>query len=165
VRNLRTVVSICLASCHPIEIWWGPDYLREPGYKLRGVEGEIKQVLSNLLANAIDAFYGDAGTIRIRTRFIDGHVRLLVADTGRGIPPQALARIWEPFFTTKESLGTGLSLWVTREILTKHKARLRLRTSIGPHRHGTTFVIDFPIREQSPSFEPSHSGEAAATIA
>ena len=114
-----------------------------PGCVFVGIEGEIKQVISNLLSNAIDAFAGDRGTIRIRTRIVDRCVRLVVADTGRGIPPQALARIWEPFFTTKESVGTGLGLWVTREILTKHKARLRLRTtSQGDHR-GTTFVIDF----------------------
>jgi signal transduction histidine kinase len=115
---------------------------------MMGVEGEIKQVLSNLLSNAMDAFSGDRGTIRIRTRNLFGCVRLVVADSGRGIAPEALVRIWEPFFTTKEAVGTGLGLWVTREILDKHKARLRLRTTSEGKRRGTVFVIDFPAAEK-----------------
>ena len=111
---------------------------------LFGIEGELKQVFSNLFTNAMDAFAGDRGTIRIRTHKVQGRVRLSVSDAGQGITPSALAKIWEPFFTTKASVGTGLGLWVTREILTKHKAEMRLRTSTqGPYR-GTTFSIVFP---------------------
>lgn len=63
---------------------------------------------------------------------------------GKGITQSALAKIWEPFFTTKVSVGTGLGLWVTREILTKHKPELRLRSSTQGSYRGTTFSIVFP---------------------
>jgi signal transduction histidine kinase len=116
----------------------------KPGCEMVAIEGEIKQVLSNLLTNAIDAIHGEGGRIWIRTHKRDGAVRLLISDTGSGISPEVLKRIWEPFFTTKEAVGTGLGLWTTKEILAKHHARLRLRSNAKGAWRGTTFVIDFP---------------------
>lgn len=115
----------------------------ESGCKIFGVEGEIKQVLSNLIANSLDALAGERGVIAIRTRASNGRVRLILADSGSGIPQHVLDRIWEPFFTTKATVGTGLGLWVTKEILEKHESKLRVRTSTTGPKHGTTFSIDF----------------------
>jgi signal transduction histidine kinase len=56
-------------------------------------------------------------------------VRFTIADTGSGIPPEGLKKIFEPFFTTKEVIGTGLGLWVTKQILDKHRATIRARSS------------------------------------
>jgi signal transduction histidine kinase len=68
-----------------------------------------------------------------------------VGDHGHGISPEHLARIFEPFFTTRSEFGTGLGLWVTYQIIKKHHATVRLRTSADPAHHGTVFIIDFPV--------------------
>ena len=121
-----------------------------PGCGMLGIEGEVKQVFSNLIANAIDAMNGQPGVIKIRTRHSLRHSTFLISDNGQGIDPKNLTRIWQPFFTTKESVGTGLGLWVTKEIVEKHNAAIRVRTRCeGAHR-GTTFVVDFsyaPMQE------------------
>jgi PAS domain S-box-containing protein len=106
--------------------------------------GEVRQVLSNLLANAVDASH-DHGTIAIRTRFavVQGSVagvRITVADTGSGIDPGLRGKIWEPFFTTKKDVGTGLGLWVSRQIIEKHAGSIRFRSSA----KGTVFVLFLP---------------------
>ena len=115
----------------------------EGGSTILAVEGEIKQVLSNLIANSLDALAGRSGSISIRTRTRGGQVRLAVSDTGSGIPDNVLNRIWEPFFTTKAAVGTGLGLWVTRDLVEKHHGSLRVRTQTTGPRHGTLFLINF----------------------
>jgi PAS domain S-box-containing protein len=105
--------------------------------------GEVRQVLSNLLANAVDASHNH-GTITIRTRYavqasVAG-VRITVADTGSGIDPGLRGKIWEPFFTTKKDVGTGLGLWVSRQIIEKHEGSIRFRSSA----KGTVFVLFLP---------------------
>jgi signal transduction histidine kinase len=73
-------------------------------------------------------------------------VRLLVADNGSGIPAEVRGKIFEAFFTTKRDVGTGLGLWVTRNLVEKHGGTLRMRTSTDPAHHGTAFFIFFPNR-------------------
>lgn len=113
-------------------------------------EGEIRQVLNNLIGNAIDAM-PKGGTLFVRSHHVtdwrDGTqgLRLTVGDTGAGISPQALSHIFEPFFTTKGIVGTGLGLWVTREIIERHKGRIKVRSSQAPHRHGTLFTVFLPF--------------------
>lgn len=113
-------------------------------------EGEIRQVLANLIANAVDAMPGD-GTGRLQLRSHDteshGHAGLLltVADNGGGIPESARARLFEPFFTTKGVNGNGLGLWISHEIVTRHGGSIRLHTSQLPARHGTVFTIFLPL--------------------
>ncbi len=95
----------------------------EPGPPIIGVTGEMKQAISNLVSNALDAV-GYHGIIRFRLRNIDddegGTLRITIEDDGPGIPPEVLSRIFEPFFTTKKDIGTGLGLWVTKEIIERH---------------------------------------------
>ena len=96
-------------------------------------DGEIRQVLVNLIGNAIDALH-DGGQIRVRTRpsrdWGDGRagVRIIVADNGTGMNAETLGRIFEPFYSTKGITGTGLGLWVSKEIVDKHQGSIRVRS-------------------------------------
>ena len=111
--------------------------------------GELRQVLANLVGNAIDAMRG-GGRLRIRisgctkTARDPSAVRLTVGDTGTGIPPHVLPTIFEPFVTTKGDTGTGLGLWVTSEILKKNGWSIRVRSNRDPCRSGTVFSIVIP---------------------
>jgi PAS domain S-box-containing protein len=111
--------------------------------KAWGNPGEFRQVLSNLLANSLDACTaGDAICVRVRP-VTDG-VRIVVADTGCGIHPENLDRVFEPFFTTKKDTGTGLGLWVSRELIEKHGGQLAVRSSVSGRRRGTVFLLFLP---------------------
>jgi two-component system NtrC family sensor kinase len=120
-----------------------------PAEAVWGNPGELRQVLSNLIVNAIDA-NRQRGRLQLRVRKAtngrgDPGVRVTVADTGAGIPPEVLRRLGEPFFTTKGQQGTGLGLWVTRAIVERHGGELRLRSRWGGRRHGTVFSLFLPL--------------------
>ncbi len=112
--------------------------------------GELRQAFSNLVANAIDAV-PDGGDLMLRvSRGRDWRtgmpgVTVTVADSGLGIDPQHRKRIFEPFFTTKREAGTGLGLWLTREIVLRHSGRIRFRSSSRPGQSGTTISIFLPV--------------------
>ncbi len=108
-----------------------------------GWPGEIKQVVSNLILNAAQAS-SPGSDVHLRLRSLGQRVRIVVGDHGHGISREYLDRIFDPFFTARSEFGTGLGLWVTHQIVKKHHATIRLRTSAGPVHHGTVFVIDFP---------------------
>ncbi len=107
---------------------------------------QVRQVLSNLVINARDAM-PNGGKLRIRSRYVPGRddlqgwVRVLVADSGTGIPPEMIRAIFEPFVTTKGEKGTGLGLWIVKGILQNHAGRLSVRSKVGA---GTVFKIDLP---------------------
>ena len=112
---------------------------------------EIRQVLANLVGNALDAMPA-GGDLRLRLRATTNwrtgqpSLRVTVSDTGSGLTKEALKRLYEPFFTTKETTGTGLGLWVSAGIVDKHKGRLHVRSlNAGPHR-GTTFTLLLPYQ-------------------
>jgi PAS domain S-box-containing protein len=118
----------------------------EPGARICCYEDELRQVFANLVSNSLDAT-PDGGRLRIRVRRVfDGQagVRVTVADTGCGIPHEIQRRIFEPFFSTKDTTGIGLGLWVSDGVIRKHSGRLSLRSSTEPGRHGTAFSIFFP---------------------
>jgi signal transduction histidine kinase len=122
----------------------------ETEQKAFGNPGELRQVLSNLLANSLDACVeGDAICLRVRAAgnprdlALRG-VRIVVADTGCGIHPENLDHIFEPFFTTKKDTGTGLGLWVSRELIEKHGGCLNVRSSVTGRRSGTIFTLFLP---------------------
>jgi signal transduction histidine kinase len=112
-----------------------------------GSADQLRQVLSNLVVNAQDSMSKGGGLI-IRTRHlpapdgIHGWVRILVADTGAGIPESILHSIFEPFVTTKGEKGTGLGLWIVKGIVENHAGRIRVRSRVG---HGTVFRLDLPV--------------------
>ena len=109
--------------------------------------GELRQVFSNLLTNAIDAAAGERIHIRLRQgRDCSGRkgVTVLVADTGKGIPDAVKTKIFEPFVSTKGMRGTGLGLWVSSGIVRKHGGSIRVRSWSRPDVHGTVFRVFLP---------------------
>ena len=83
------------------------------------------------------------GLLTIRSRLDKGAIRIEVCDTGQGIAPENLQRIYDPFFTTKAARkGTGLGLAVTYGIVQEHGGSIEARSQIG---QGTTFVLEFPL--------------------
>ena len=121
-------------------------------------ENDIRQVLNNLIANAIDAMRKGGGRLLIRahdTTMITpqhpngvGGVRITIADTGHGMPPEVRARLYEPFYTTKDLNGTGLGLWISSGIVTRHNGRISVRSSTHPIHHGTVFHLFLPTEDQ-----------------
>ncbi len=129
-----------------------------------GVSGEIRQVIWNLLGNALDAVPRDGRiTVRIaqardwRDRQATG-ARITIADNGAGIDREALAHIFEPFFTTKAT-GNGLGLWVTREIIAKHGGSIRVRSNVDANRRGTTFALFVPALPMHANHDAVRGGE------
>jgi len=117
--------------------------------------GEVRQVIANLVGNAIDATLG-GGRLMVRARRSRNWkdpgqegVRITVADTGVGMERQVRERIFEAFFTTKDVTGTGLGLWVSHEIILKHHGlvHVRSRTASGDGQSGTVFQLFFPDNE------------------
>jgi PAS domain S-box-containing protein len=111
--------------------------------------GEMRQVLANLVANAIDAM-PTGGTLRLRVRESTdwrtgaAAVRITVADTGHGMSAETRKRIYEPFYTTKGDVGTGLGLWVPAGIVEKHNGSMSLRSSERPGCNGSAFTLVLP---------------------
>ena len=110
------------------------------GANVEGFPGELRQVFANLVSNAIAAA-PPGGKLVVRLTNVDGSVRVSIADTGSGIPEFAREQIFHPFFTTKGEKGTGLGLWVSNGIVSKHGGRMRFRTREG---QGTVFSVSFP---------------------
>ena len=114
------------------------------------VEGEIRQVLNNLLGNAIDALPARGGRILLRSRDATewknnrkGMV-LTVADTGTGMDPETLEKLFDAFFTTKAIRGTGLGLWISGQLVERNKGKLRVRSTQRNGRSGTVFTLFLP---------------------
>jgi signal transduction histidine kinase len=116
---------------------------------------ELRQVFANLIGNAFDAARNGGGRLMLRTRESVSHgrrwVRVTIADTGEGMDQATQRRIFEPFFTTKGENGTGLGLWITFEILEKHNARIRVRSSQKSGASGSVFSIWLPAAEAAPT--------------
>lgn len=119
---------------------------------IRGFPGELRQVFTNLVSNAIDAMAGDGGVLIVRcmrsVSYVDGGLRglrFVFSDNGSGIPEEIIPRIHDAFFTTKQSKGSGIGLWLSSEVIGKHRGRLRLRSrTSGPYR-GTLFDVFLPL--------------------
>ncbi len=104
--------------------------------------GELRQVIANLIANSIDACPQKDGLIRIRVLTIDERVQISVADNGAGIRKEDQDKVFEAFFTTKKDFGTGLGLWVSRELVEKNGGKIALVSN--GQGAGATFVVAFP---------------------
>jgi PAS domain S-box-containing protein len=119
--------------------------------EIYAVPGEIRQLMANLLSNSFDAVDAN-GRIRIRisaATTLDGEkrqgVRLVVADSGCGIPMNLRSNLFEPFFSTKTDVGTGLGLWICKNIVEKHGGSIRVKSSTIPGRSWTMFSVFLPI--------------------
>jgi len=120
--------------------------------EINGIFGELRQVISNLMLNSLDAL-GEGGRITLRASRsrnpLEGssRIRITIVDNGQGISAATLPRIFEPFFTTKGSTGNGLGLWVCKQIIEKHGGSILVRSrTCEPH--GTTFSIVLPVPAQ-----------------
>jgi len=148
---LDSVVSLNKGRLHGLQI----EVSREigPNVELYCFSGEMRQLFTNLIGNAIDAMaHGGHLWLSVRRShsWVDGTpgIRLFVADNGCGMTKATRLRIFEPFFTTKETTGTGLGLWVSSEIIAKHKGTVRVASrpaEAGNGKHsGTVFMLFFP---------------------
>jgi signal transduction histidine kinase len=99
----------------------------------------LRRALLNLVQNALDAM-PEGGTLTLRGAGTATHVQLQVCDTGSGIPAEQLAQIFEPLHTTKPE-GTGLGLYITREIVAAHGGQIMVQSVVG---QGTTFTLTLP---------------------
>jgi signal transduction histidine kinase len=104
---------------------------------------DLRQVIANLISNALDAMR-EGGTLMIRIHDSAEGTVLTIADNGVGMSREAQARMFEAFFTTKGIMGNGLGLWVTKEVLDKHGARIAVRSTQGGNASGTVFRIVLP---------------------
>jgi PAS domain S-box-containing protein len=119
---------------------------------IKAVPGEIRQVFTNLVVNALEAVpFG--GKVIIHTSAGQNWdeatckgVRVIVADNGPGIRPEHRQSICEPFFTTKGNKGSGLGLWVSKGFVEKHGGSIRVRSSVQPGKSGTVFAVFLPAR-------------------
>ncbi len=103
---------------------------------------ELRQLISNLIGNAIDAEKpGGHIEVRVATLQCRNAVRITVADTGVGIDRRDLGKLFQPFFTTKRDIGTGLGLWVSRQIVEGCGGSLKVKSKVGK---GTVFMVTLP---------------------
>ena len=117
--------------------------------QVMGVSGELRQVLANLLANSLDSIdQGGRIVLRASTSINpdDGRrcFRITVADCGHGMGAATMKQIFDPFFTTKGSVGTGLGLWVCKQLVDKNGGSIRVRSNMDGERGGTTFSVVLP---------------------
>jgi PAS domain S-box-containing protein len=152
---LDSVLSLYQGRLNTLNIQVERDY--DSAMDLFCFAGEIRQVFANLVGNSIDATTS-GGRLVIRARRsrnwkepAQTGVRFAVADTGVGMEPAVLSRVFEAFFTTKEVTGTGLGLWVSHEIIMKHKGLVSVRSRAAAESpeadgktSGTVFMLFFP---------------------
>jgi signal transduction histidine kinase len=118
--------------------------------RVRCFEGEIRQVLANLISNALDAMPA-GGTLYVRTRQAthwrsgEPGISIAIADTGAGMASETQQRLFRPFFTTKGLTGTGLGLWVSKGIIDRHRGTLNVRSNQSPAHRGTVFTLFLPF--------------------
>ncbi len=119
-----------------------------PSLAIRGFPGQLSQVFSNLVRNAAEAApQGSEVVVRVRPICRGGRegTRVTIHDRGHGIPAEVRKQLFDPFFTTKELKGSGLGLWVSKNLIMKHNGTIRFRTSTREGASGTTFEVFLPV--------------------
>ena len=134
--------------CKTLGVEVSRDY--EPAPNIYSHPGELRQVMVNLIGNALDAM-PSAGKLRLRVRRTTDWVmhrqglRITVADTGDGMNAETRSRLFEPFFETKKATGTGMGLWICADILSKYDGRIAMRSSDTHKQHGSVFSVFLPL--------------------
>jgi PAS domain S-box-containing protein len=123
----------------------------EPSEPLICRSGDIRQAIANIIGNAIDAAsHGTRLRIRLGNRRNPNNdqpgLRITISDAGHGMTPATINRIFEPFFTTKGDTGTGLGLWIAKDLIALHGGTISVKSSTIPGRSGTTFSIFLPYQ-------------------
>ncbi len=128
-----------------IELDWTPP---AAPVEVRGSEGELNQVFTNLIVNALDAMHEHGGRLSIRIEPGAEKITLRFTDSGPGIAPEKLATIFQPFYSTKLNRGgTGLGLAISHDIVRRHGGDLRVESRLG---EGACFTVDLPRLSASP---------------
>ena len=132
-------------AAHRVRLLWQPPAEPVP---VLGSEGELQQVFTNLMLNAIDAMAeAGGGALRVECRVEGGRALIHVDDEGPGITPEAAASIFQPFFTTKRGQGgTGLGLSICHSLLEQHGGRIRFENL---ERGGCRFIVELPLASDS----------------
>jgi PAS domain S-box-containing protein len=121
---------------------------------VRGFPGELRQVFSNLVGNALDAMpNGGKLILHLRESSLASDparrgARITILDTGAGIPPGVRKNLFAPFFTTKGEKGTGLGLWVSRGLIEKHEGTIHLASRMRAGKNGTAFSVFLPFEQE-----------------
>jgi len=121
---------------------------RKPTLSIYGFPGQLSQVFGNLVRNAAEAAPPESRvTVRVRSVRRAGRqgTRVTIHDSGAGIPPAVQDQMFDPFFTTKELKGSGLGLWVSKNLVLKHQGTIRFRSSTRTGACGTIFEIFLPV--------------------
>ncbi len=108
---------------------------------ITGNNDALKQVFLNIMLNAVQAMDGKGGELTVETSTGDGNVRVIISDTGIGIPEENMKKVYDPFFTTKRE-GTGMGLALTHNIVSDHSGRIDIDSIPGK---GTTVKVEFPV--------------------
>ena len=147
-ETLDEVLQLCLRKLEGKRIKVEKVYQNRS--QIEGFPGELRQLFSNLILNAVDAM-GDGGRLILHVApshaWSNGQrrgVRITIADNGSGIRPAELQHIFEPFYTTKKDQGTGLGLWLSHGIVQKHGGYIRVRSRSAPGSSGTVFSVFLP---------------------
>ncbi|HYJ45295.1 MAG TPA: ATP-binding protein [Pyrinomonadaceae bacterium] len=125
---------------------------------IMGDESELREVLVNMVFNAVDAMPG-GGTLTLSAQEVDNHVEISVRDTGTGMSEEVRLRIFDPFFTTKGKTGMGLGLAVGYGIIRRHEGTVEVESEVGS---GTSFRIRLPIARNA--VKPRLTGELPAPV-
>jgi PAS domain S-box-containing protein len=134
--------------CNALGIEVSRDYDSAPQIFCR--PGELRQVMVNLIGNALDAM-SSGGRLQLRIRRTTDWIKggralsIAVADTGGGMSAETRRRLFEPFYTTKEGSGSGLGLWVCADIVGKYEGRISMRSNEVPGRNGSVFMLVLPV--------------------
>ena len=138
-----------------LELQLGSDEAR-----VMGDESELREVLVNLVFNAVDAM-PQGGTLTLSTRESAGAVEIAVADTGTGMAEEVRSRVFDPFFTTKGKAGMGLGLAVSYGIIRRHEGHFEVESEPG---RGTTFRIKLPAAGAAARHEPAAEAPAIMLV-
>ena len=120
--------------------------LAEAGLRIQADGEQLRRAIGNLVLNAIDAM-PRGGVLRIASSREDGHVRLSVSDTGMGLTEEECARLFTPYYTTKQH-GTGLGLAIVQSVVSDHGGKISVVSSPG---NGATFMIELPVLPGEPA--------------
>ncbi|HEV2647278.1 MAG TPA: ATP-binding protein [Acidobacteriaceae bacterium] len=152
-QTIEQVIELFDKQIREAQIQLAPEFPAE-NCEVEGWPGEIKQAISNLLINAIHASEPSV-SLRVRVHNIGNNIYIAIADRGHGISREHQLRIFEPFFSTKQGSGTGLGLWVTKQIIEKHGGSIRVRSNPTAECHGTTVLVCLPRAGEDTFFSGS----------
>ncbi|HUB20616.1 MAG TPA: ATP-binding protein [Acidobacteriaceae bacterium] len=129
----------CAARSAEICVSAGPDF------SLPIPADDLRQILTNLVSNACDALPDSGGRVRIETALHGAMASIAILDNGAGIPPENLPRIFDPFFTTKSDVGTGIGLWVSKDLVEKNGGHIAVESGLLASGFHTLFRVELPV--------------------